>query len=73
MNAVGTTIPRPELTISDTPGFIMPLSCRTSFATRAMMSPTRCRLWKVWLLPSKLTYSSSRASRSSRCPITSMR
>src|SRR6266702_2908001 len=34
-----------------------------SLAARAMISPTRWRLWKVWLLPSKLRYNSERASR----------
>ena len=35
------------------PGTIMLLIWVISLAARAMMSPTRWRLWKVWLLPSR--------------------
>ncbi len=68
MNTSGTTRLIADSVISETPGFIIGLSCLTSLAARAMRSPTRCLLWKVWLLPSRLWYSSSRASRSSRWP-----
>ena len=37
-----------------TPGVTMSLSKETSSVARAITSPTRCRLWKVWLLPSRL-------------------
>ncbi len=37
------------------PGFIIKLISRTSFVARAMVSPTGCKLWKVILLPNKLT------------------
>jgi hypothetical protein len=49
-----------------TPGLSMKPSWRTSLVARAMMSPTCWRLWKVWLLPSRLMTNSSRASRSRR-------
>ena len=55
-----------ESTIRSMPGLNMVPSWRTSLAPRAIRSPTRCLLWNVWLLPSRLTYSSSRVSRSIR-------
>jgi uncharacterized protein (DUF4415 family) len=72
MKTMGTTRPLSDSVISATPGFIIGLSWRTSLAARAMMSPTRWRLWNVWLLPRRLKYSSSRVSRSRRCPRVSM-
>ena len=68
MKVSGAMMPMIDSVISETPGFIIGLSWRTSLVARAMMSPTRWRLWKVWLLPNRLMYSSSRASRSRRWP-----
>ena len=72
MKMNGTTSAVIESTIRSMPGDIMNPSWRTSLVARAIRSPTRCRLWNVWLLPSRLVKSSSRASRSSRFAITSM-
>ena len=54
-----------------TPGLKKKLISRTSLVARAIVSPTECRLWKVMLLPSRLTYNSLRISRSTNCPISS--
>ena len=43
-----------ESTSRSMPGANIVFSCRTSLAPRAIRSPTRCRLWNVWLLPSRL-------------------
>ncbi len=72
MKTNGTTIAISDPKIRSTPGDIIRLSCRTSLVARAMMSPTFCRLWNVWLLLSRLVKSSSRASRSSRLATTSI-
>ena len=45
-------------------------SVRMSLVARAIRSPIRCRLWKVWLLPSSETVNSSRASFWTRAPRT---
>jgi hypothetical protein len=72
MKMIGMTMLISESVISATPGLSIGLSWRTSLLARAMMSPTRWRLWKVWLLPSRLRYNSWRASRSVRCASVSM-
>jgi len=60
-----------ESRISIRPGLNMTFNMRTSLVARAMMSPMRWLLWNDWLLPSRLLYSSSRASRSMRCAMNS--
>ena len=72
MKRIGIARLSSEPRIRLTPGFIIALSWRTSLVARAMMSPICWRLWKVWLLPSRLRYSSSRASRSMRWAMNSL-
>ena len=60
------TMKNAEPTTRFTPGLNRKLTSRTSLVARAIVSPTGCRLWKVMLLPSRETYSSSRISRSTR-------
>ena len=55
-----------------TPGFISRFTSCTSFVALAIVSPTGCESWNAVLLPSRLMYSSSRISRSSRSPITAL-
>jgi hypothetical protein len=52
---MGTMMAMAESKISISPGLNIRLSMCTSLVARAMMSPMRCRPWKVWLLPSRLT------------------
>ena len=53
MKMIGTISAENESMISAAPGWIIMVSWRTSLLARAIRSPTRCRLWKVWLLPSR--------------------
>lgn len=55
MKTMGATMPTSESVMSIRPGLNMMLSMRTSLVARAMMSPMRWWLWKVWLLPNRLT------------------
>ena len=56
---------------TEKPGECMSQSRRMSLVVRAIRSPMRCRLWKVWLLPSSEMVSSSRACCCIRAPSTS--
>jgi hypothetical protein len=71
MKMIGTISAEKESMISDAPGLIIMVNWRTSLLARAIRSPTRWLLWKVWLLPSSDWYSSSRLSRSTRCAVSS--
>ncbi len=62
MYSSGTIRPMIISKLRLTPGTIKLPSWATSSVARAMISPTRWRSWNAWLLPSRLAYSSARAS-----------
>ncbi len=53
INGMIMKLPDPSTRLK--PGLNIKLISRTSLVARAIVSPTGCKLWKVMLLPSRLT------------------